>query len=58
MERVTSVMLECTYRMGDAYNWKFTLSGAMDFDSGSGGLYLLGNNKGVMLTISRQWQIM
>lgn len=58
VERVTSVMLECTYRMGDAYDWKFSLSGAMDFDGGSGGSYLLGNNKGVMLTISRQWQIM
>ena len=58
VERVTSVMLECTYRMGDAYDWKFSLSGALDFDSGSGGSYLLGNNKGVMLTISRQWQIM
>lgn len=54
VERVTFIMLECTYRMGNAYDWKFSLSGAMDFDSGD----LLGNNRGVMLTISRQWQIM
>lgn len=58
VERVTSVMLECTYCHGGAYDWKFSISGAMDFDSGSGGSNLLGNNKGVMLTISRQWQIM
>lgn len=58
VERVTSVLLECTYRMGDAYDWKFSLSGAMDFDSGSGGSYLLGNNRGVMLTISKSWKVL
>ena len=54
VERVTSLMLECSYRLGGAYDWKFSLSGAMDFDSGSGESYLLGNNKGVMLTISKK----
>ena len=55
VERVSSVMLECSYRLGGAsLGWKISLSGAMDFDSGD----LLGNNRGVMLTISRQWQIM
>lgn len=55
VERVTSVMQECSYWLGGAsLGWKISLSGAMDFDSGD----LLGNNKGVMLTISRQWQIM
>lgn len=58
VERVTSVMLECSYRTGDAFDWKFTLSGAMDFDRGSGGSYLLGNNKGVMLTISKTWKVL
>lgn len=58
VERVTSVMLECLYRLGGAYDWKFSLSGAMDFDSGSGGSYLLGNNKGVMLTISKSWKVL
>ena len=54
IERVTSLMLECSYRLGDRYDWKFTLSGAMDIDSGS----LLGNNKGVMLTISKFWKVL
>ena len=55
VERVTSVMLECSYRLGGAsLGWKISLSGAMDFDSGD----LIGNNRGVMLTISRLWQIM
>ncbi len=58
VERVTSLMLECSYHLGDAYDWKFSVSGAMDFDSGSGGSYLLGNNKGVMLTISKSWKIL
>ena len=58
VERVTSVMLECTYCHGGAYDWKFSISGAMDFDSGSGGSHLLGNNKGVMLTISKSWKVL
>ena len=58
VERVTSVMLEFSYRMGDAYDWKFTLSGAMDFDSGAGGSYLLGTNRGVMLTVSKCWKVL
>ena len=53
VERVTSVMLECSYRMGGAYDWRFTLSGAMDFDSGD----LLGNNRGVMFTVGRTWKV-
>lgn len=53
VERVTSVMLECSYRLGDSYSWKFTLSGAMDIDSGD----LIGNNKGIMLTISKLWKV-
>ena len=54
IERVTSIMLECSYRMGDRYDWKFSLSGAMDIDSGS----LIGDNKGVMLTISKFWKVL
>ena len=54
IERVTSIMLECSYKLGDRYDWKFSLSGAMDIDSGS----LLGNNKGVMLTISKFWKVL
>ena len=54
VERVTSVMLECSYLTGGAYGWKFSLSGSMDFDSGN----LIGNNKGVMLTISKLWKVL
>lgn len=54
IERVTSLLLECSYRLGDDYSWKFTLSGAMDIDSGG----LLGDNKGVMLTISKLWKVL
>lgn len=58
LEWVTSVMLECTYCHGGAYDWKFSISGAMDFDSGSGGSYLLGNNKGVMFSVSKSWKVL
>ena len=54
VENVTSVMLECSYWLGDTYDWKFSVSGSMDFDSGN----LLGNNKGIMLTISKQWKVL
>ena len=54
VEHVTSVMLELSYLMGDNYDWKFSLSGAMDFDSGD----LLGNNKGIMLTITKLWKVL
>ena len=54
VEDVTSLMLECSWSKGGAYDWKFTLSGAMDVDSGS----LIGNNKGIMLTISRLWKVL
>ena len=54
VERITSVMLECSYRLGDSYSWTFTLSGAMDFDSGD----LLGNDKGIMFTVSRSWKVL
>lgn len=54
VERVTSLMLECSYRLGDTYGWKFTLSGAMDIDSGD----LLGDNKGIMLTVSKLWKVL
>ena len=54
IESVTSVMLELSYRLGGAYDWKVSLSGSMDFDSGD----LIGNNRGVMFTISRQWKLL
>lgn len=52
--RVSSLLLECSYWLGDSYSWKFSLSGAMDFDNSD----LLGNNKGIMLTISKVWKVL
>ena len=60
VERVTSVMIECSYSKGGAYDWRFTLSGAMDFDSavGSGAqVPLLGNGRGVMVTVGKTWKV-
>lgn len=54
IESITSLMLECSYRLGRDNDWKFSLSGAMDIDSGS----MLGNNKGVMLTITKLWKVL
>ena len=54
IESITSLMLECSYWLGDKNSWKFSLSGSMDIDSGS----LLGNNKGVMITVSRFWKVL
>lgn len=57
VSNITSLMLECSYWTGDAYSWKFTLSGAMDIERGGN---LLGGtgNKGVMLSISKVWDIL
>ena len=61
VERVTSVMIECSYSKGGAYDWRFTLSGAMVFDSavGSGAqVPLLGYGRGVMVTVSKTWKVL
>lgn len=61
VERVTSVMLECSYKFGGEYGWRVSLSGAADFDSafGSGAqVPLLGNNRGVMVTVSKTWKVL
>lgn len=57
VERVTSLMLECSYKFDGEYGWRVSLSGAMDFDSGSDGSYLLGNNRGLMVTVNRTWKV-
>ena len=54
LEDITSLMLECSYRPGHSNNWKISLSGAMDVDGGN----LLGNNKGLMLTISKKGKVL
>ena len=61
VERITSVMLECSYSKDGAYDWRFSLSGVMDFDSATDSEVqtpLLGNNKGVMFTVSKTWKIL
>lgn len=61
VERVTSVMIECSYKFGGEYGWRVSLSGAADFDSAVGSgvqTPLLGNNRGVMLTVSKTWKVM
>ena len=54
IEKITSLFLECSYRFGESCNWKIGASGAIDFDSGT----RLGNNKGIMFSISRIWDIL
>ena len=53
-EEITSVMLECFYRFDGRNGWRLGLSAAADFDSGN----LLGNNGGVMLTLSKKWNML
>lgn len=54
VERITSFMLEFSYWFGDEYDWKVSMSGAADYDSGD----LLGNNKGLMFTVSKRWKVL
>ncbi len=54
IEKITSLFLECSYRFGESCNWKIGASGAIDFDSGT----RLGDNKGIMFSISRIWDIL
>lgn len=54
---ITSLMLECSYWTGDAYSWKFSVAGAMDIQKG-GTLMGASNNKGIMLTVSKVWDIL
>ena len=54
IQRVTSCLLEGSYRIGDEYGWKIGLSVGFDFNDGD----LLGNNTGVMVTLSKLWKIL
>lgn len=54
VERITSGMAELTYRPGGSDSWAFGLSVGADIDSG----ILLGDNKGVLLTISKNWKVL
>ena len=54
-------MLECSYKFDGEFGWRVSLSGAADFDSavGSGAqVPLLGNNRGVMVSVSKTWKVL
>ena len=53
-QKVTSCMLEGSYRLGDAYSWKIGLSLGFDINRGD----LIGNNTGIMVTLSKSWRIL
>lgn len=53
VESITSMLLECSYRFGDEYGWKLGVSYAFDADNGN----LLGNNQGVMISLSKLWKV-
>lgn len=54
VEHITSMLLDCSYRFGVLLNWKIGLSYAFDLDSGG----LLGNNGGVMISLSKSWKVL
>lgn len=53
-QNVTSCLLEGSYRLGDIYSWKIGLSLGLDFNDGD----LIGNNTGIMVTLSKLWRIL
>lgn len=54
VERVTSCIASGYYWFGGTYSWKVGLSVGFDFDSGT----TLGDNRGIMLSVSRLWKIL
>jgi len=54
IQKVSSCLLEGSYRLGDAYSWKIGLSIGMDFNDGD----WLGNNTGIMVTLSKLWKVL
>ena len=54
-QHITSCLLEGSYRLADAYSWKIGLS--LGFDINNGG-NLIGNNTGIMVTLSKSWRIL
>ena len=53
-QNVTSCLLEGSYRLGDVYSWKIGLSVGFDVNRGD----LMGNNTGIMVTLSKLWRIL
>lgn len=54
VEDITSCMISGYYLFEGTYGWKLGLSVGFDLDSGS----TLGDNRGIMLSISRRWKIL
>lgn len=54
VERITSGMAEVIYRMDAAYGWNVGVALGADNDSGT----LLGDNKGIMITLSKIWNVL
>ena len=54
VQRVTSCLIEGSYRFGDEYGWKVGLSLGLDLNKGD----LTGNNTGVMFKLSRTWRML
>lgn len=53
-EEITSILIEGIYKFKGGQGWKAGISLGGDFDSGT----LIGNSKGVMLTVSKIWKIL
>lgn len=50
----TSMLIECFYRFGNQTGWRVGLSAAADFGASS----LPGENKGLMLSLSKTWRML
>ena len=53
IQTVTSCLLEGSYHLDNEYGWRIGLSFGFDFNDGD----LIGNNTGVMVTLSKSWKI-
>lgn len=53
-ERITSMMIGLDWWTGGNYGWKLGIQVGADFDQAD----LLGNNKGVMLSVSKLWKML
>lgn len=53
-EEITSALVECFYKFKGSHGWKLGLSLAGDFDTGG----LTGNNRGCMISVSKNWKML
>lgn len=54
IQKVTSCLLEGSYRLSDSYGWKIGLSLGLDLNDGD----MTGNNTGIMVSLSKTWKIL